>query len=275
MNILYYKAKLLGRPFRYGGGDGDSDDGGDTGDADASSDTADATGISGMGFSDAAAAVGNSSSVGVGAVGGDVGGLGGVSIGSDGQSSPTAAASTGGVTLGQMASLVSAVVSQNPVAVAVAIANMTGNVSIGQGISAVNAIANGNVSGAISALGGLAGSLGSGGMGSGGAGTGSVGGGTADAGFGGDNLLDMLGQPTTSGASGTNYGPGTDINQLMSLLGGGQQTAPLPVPVPVASGQENAADVQLMENIFGPSLSAPPAGDPNEQARELARLLRS
>jgi hypothetical protein len=68
-------------------------------------------------------------------------------------------------------------------------------------------------------------------------------------------------------------GQDVDFNQLMSLLGGGQQTAPLPVPV--ASGQENAADVQLMENIFGPSLSAPPAGDPNEQARELARLLRS
>jgi hypothetical protein len=56
----------------------------------------------------------------------------------------------------------------------------------------------------------------------------------------------------------------------MSLLGE-QQAAPMFV----SSGQDNSADVQLMENIFGPSLSAPPAGDPNEQARELARLLRS
>jgi hypothetical protein len=66
-------------------------------------------------------------------------------------------------------------------------------------------------------------------------------------------------------------GQDVDFNQLMSLLGGGQQAAPMVV----SSGQDNSADVQLMENIFGPSLSAPPAGDPNEQARELARLLRS
>jgi hypothetical protein len=31
----------------------------------------------------------------------------------------------------------------------------------------------------------------------------------------------------------------------------------------------------LMQNIFGPTMSAPPAGDLNEQTRELARLLRS
>jgi len=63
---------------------------------------------------------------------------------------------------------------------------------------------------------------------------------------------------------------GMDINQLMSLLNS-QQAA----PTIVSSGQENAADVQLMENIFGTDLSAPPAGDLNAQTRELARLLRS
>ena len=77
-----------------------------------------------------------------------------------------------------------------------------------------------------------------------------------------------------SGASSKQSGTtGQDVNfnQLMSLLGGGQQAAPMVV----SSGQDNSADVQLMENLFGTSLSAPPAGDPNEQARELARLLRS
>ena len=86
-------------------------------------------------------------------------------------------------------------------------------------------------------------------------------------------LADMNKKP---GAAKPPAKPGTsgqdvDFNQLMSLLGGGQQAAPMVV----SSGQDNSADVQLMENIFGPSLSAPPAGDPNEQARELARLLRS
>lgn len=66
-------------------------------------------------------------------------------------------------------------------------------------------------------------------------------------------------------------GSGIDINQLMSLLGGGQQTA----PTIVSSGQDNSADVQLMEDIFGTTMSAPPAGDTATQARELARLLRS
>ncbi len=69
----------------------------------------------------------------------------------------------------------------------------------------------------------------------------------------------------------TKPGQGIDINQLASLLGGGQQAA----PTVVSSGQDNSADVQLMEDIFGTSLSAPPAGDPVTQARELARLLRS
>jgi hypothetical protein len=66
-------------------------------------------------------------------------------------------------------------------------------------------------------------------------------------------------------------GSGMDVNALMSLLGGGQQQA----PTVVSSGQDNSADVQLMENIFGTTLSAPPAGDTATQARELARLLRS
>jgi hypothetical protein len=69
----------------------------------------------------------------------------------------------------------------------------------------------------------------------------------------------------------TKPGQGIDINQLASLLGGGQQAA----PTIVSSGQDNSADVQLMEDIFGTSLSAPPAGDPVTRARELARLLRS
>jgi hypothetical protein len=65
-------------------------------------------------------------------------------------------------------------------------------------------------------------------------------------------------------------GSGADINQLAALLNN-QQAA----PTIVSSGQENAADVQLMEDIFGTDLSAPPAGDLNAQTRELARLLRS
>jgi hypothetical protein len=69
----------------------------------------------------------------------------------------------------------------------------------------------------------------------------------------------------------TKPGQGIDINQLASLLGGGQQAA----PTIVSSGQENAADVQLMEDIFGTTMSAPPAGDTATRARELARLLRS
>jgi hypothetical protein len=80
-------------------------------------------------------------------------------------------------------------------------------------------------------------------------------------------------KPTTPQKPGTptKPGAGVDINQLMSLLGGGQQAA----PTVVSSGQDNSADVQLMEDIFGTNLSAPPAGDPVTQARELARLLRS
>jgi hypothetical protein len=81
------------------------------------------------------------------------------------------------------------------------------------------------------------------------------------------------GKPSTPQKPGTPASPsaGMDINQLMSLLGGGQQAA----PTVVSSGQDNSADVQLMEDIFGTTMSAPPAGDPVTQARELARLLRS
>jgi hypothetical protein len=96
----------------------------------------------------------------------------------------------------------------------------------------------------------------------------------------GQQVMDTAG---ASGGSQTPSQPGTppkqpsapgqdiDMNQLMSLLGGGQQAAPMVV----SSGQDNSADVQLMENIFGTNLSAPPAGDLNAQTRELARLLRS
>ncbi len=79
----------------------------------------------------------------------------------------------------------------------------------------------------------------------------------------------VAGGPTQN-APGMPAEPAIDFNQLMSLLGTQQEA-----PTVVTSGQDNSADVQLMENIFGTSLSAPPAGDPNEQARELARLLRS
>ena len=81
------------------------------------------------------------------------------------------------------------------------------------------------------------------------------------------------GAPTKPGAPAQpgDSGSGLDINALMSLLGGGQQQA----PTVVSSGQDNSADVQLMEDIFGTTMSAPPAGDTATQARELARLLRS
>ena len=84
------------------------------------------------------------------------------------------------------------------------------------------------------------------------------------------------GTPSKPGAPGTppkqqTPSSGMDVNALMSLLGGGQQQA----PTVASSGQDNSADVQLMENIFGTTLSAPPAGDTATQARELARLLRS
>lgn len=64
---------------------------------------------------------------------------------------------------------------------------------------------------------------------------------------------------------------GVDLNALMALLGGGQQQAPMVV----TSGQDNSADIELMQDIFGPTMSAPSAGDPDTQTRELARLMRS
>jgi hypothetical protein len=84
------------------------------------------------------------------------------------------------------------------------------------------------------------------------------------------------GKPVTPPKPGTppkaeTPGSGVDLNALMSLLGGGQQQA----PTVVTSGQDNSADVQLMEDIFGNTLSAPPAGDPDTRTRELARLMRS
>jgi hypothetical protein len=82
-------------------------------------------------------------------------------------------------------------------------------------------------------------------------------------------LADMNKQNTPAPKT-TTPGSGIDINQLMSLLGG-QQAA----PTIVSSGQDNSADVQLMEDIFGTTMSAPPAGDTATRARELARLLRS
>ena len=84
------------------------------------------------------------------------------------------------------------------------------------------------------------------------------------------------GKPSASSKPGATTQPGgtgsgVDLNTLMALLGGGQQAA----PTVVTSGQDNSADVQLMEDIFGTTMSAPPAGDTATQTRELARLLRS
>lgn len=61
---------------------------------------------------------------------------------------------------------------------------------------------------------------------------------------------------------------GMDLSGLLALLGGGQQ-APSVLAVP-----ENSADIKLMEDIFGTSLSAPSTGKETDQAA-LARLLRS
>ena len=59
-----------------------------------------------------------------------------------------------------------------------------------------------------------------------------------------------------------------DLSQLLALLY--SQEAPYTAYVP-----ENAADIELMEEIFGTSLSAPSTGKRAELAVELARLLRS
>lgn len=76
--------------------------------------------------------------------------------------------------------------------------------------------------------------------------------------------------PAKPGATAKPANQGVDLNALMALLGGGQQA-----PTVVSSGQDNSADIELMQNIFGTDLSAPPAGDIDTQTRELARLLRS
>lgn len=89
------------------------------------------------------------------------------------------------------------------------------------------------------------------------------------------NAPNATANPTSPAKPGTAAKPdtsdaGLDMNALMSMLGS-QQVA----PTVVSSGQDNAADIELMQDIFGTNLSAPPAGDLNEQTRELARLLRS
>lgn len=78
-------------------------------------------------------------------------------------------------------------------------------------------------------------------------------------------------KPGTAAKKPSTPGAGLDVNALLSLLGGSQQGA----PTVVSSGQDNSADIELMEQIFGTTLSAPPAGDTATQTRELARLLRS
>jgi hypothetical protein len=211
------------------------------------------------------------------------------SVGGDGPSGAAPAAPVAkGPSLSQVLTFFAALAKGSPIGIAISAANMLGMVSLGQGLSAANAMSTGNIGAAISALGGLAGSMGNvgtgvggagvggagvGGVGVGGVGVGGVGVGDVGGGGGGsDPVLDLLNQttaPTTSGAS-----SGVDLSTLLSLMnsgGGGQQAA----PVALSSGQKNAADVQLMEDIFGTNLSAPPAGNLNDRTRELARLLRS
>lgn len=67
-------------------------------------------------------------------------------------------------------------------------------------------------------------------------------------------------------------GVGVDLMGLLGLLGGlgGQQAGPSVLSVP-----ENSADIKLMEEIFGTSLSAPSTGNETDKAEALARLLRS
>lgn len=60
-----------------------------------------------------------------------------------------------------------------------------------------------------------------------------------------------------------------DLSGLLLLLGG-QQQGPIPLTVP-----DNSADIKLMEEIFGTSLSAPSTGNETDMAAALARLLRS
>lgn len=60
-----------------------------------------------------------------------------------------------------------------------------------------------------------------------------------------------------------------DLPALLALLSG-QGQGPIPLVVP-----ENRADIKLMEDIYGTSLSAPSTGKETNRANELARLLRS
>lgn len=63
---------------------------------------------------------------------------------------------------------------------------------------------------------------------------------------------------------------GVDLSALMALLGGGQSA-----PTVVSSGQDNSADIELMQNIFGTDLSALLAGNTDTQPGKLTRPLRS
>jgi hypothetical protein len=78
-------------------------------------------------------------------------------------------------------------------------------------------------------------------------------------------LKDLQNQNKTT----TTQQGGVDLAGLLALLGGGQQAGPSVLAVP-----ENSADIKLMEDIFGTSLSAPSTGKETDQAA-LARLLRS
>lgn len=67
--------------------------------------------------------------------------------------------------------------------------------------------------------------------------------------------------PTKTDTTGTPTDTGQNAGQGVTVVG---------------SGQDNSADIQLMEDIFGTSLSAPSAGSNQiAKARELAALLRS
>lgn len=77
--------------------------------------------------------------------------------------------------------------------------------------------------------------------------------------------------PSASGSKSQGApGSGVDLNALMAILGGRQQA-----PTVVSSGQDNSADIELMQDIFGTSLSAPSAGNTDTRENEFARLLRS
>ena len=85
----------------------------------------------------------------------------------------------------------------------------------------------------------------------------------------GGDVSDAVKKAVTTQAGQAQQGGGMDLAALMSLLGG-QQPAPVVLSVP-----ENKADIELMQDIFGTSLSAPSTGNENERDEALARLLRS